>query len=220
MPPPPPSTKLPTDMSTDHQHSPRPCLTPSRTTVTARTYSTERKETLGQLAGRFVHTLAVARRTSHTLTCRGARDICPTETAAASPRRKEEWCGRADSHRRNTSLSVTRQRRRVDDGQTRTHTAHGRRPADTRDFLHAVHNTSLRMLCAPGAGGGGQKRSLQGKKRPFQDLASPLPPSPLRCKVLTVCGPAGVGEYRISVSCKWGRVKRADGRAPAGGACC
>jgi hypothetical protein len=124
----------------------------------------------------------------------GARGIYARRARRRHPREeRKNGVGGADSHRRNTSLSVTRQRRRVDDGQTRTHPAHGRRPADTRDFLHAGHSTFLRMLCAPGPGGDGQKRSLQGKKGPSKISHPPLPPPPLRCKVLTVCGPAGGG---------------------------
>lgn len=110
-------------------------------------------------------------------------------------------------------------------GQWKDEKAHSTRSLTSRHqrfSTHSAHSTSLRILCAPSPAGGGQEKILAGKKA-LPRSRIPVPPpltASLLCKVLTLYGPAGVGEYRISVSRKWRRAKRADGRAPAGGACC
>lgn len=104
--------------------------------------------------------------------------------AAACPGRNEEWCGRAASHFRSTSPIVLRQRRRADAGRWTDENAHSTHTAADQPTPEIFYTLSTQQahLCGSCAlrarTEADKKRTLQGKKRPFQDLASPCSPLP------------------------------------------
>lgn len=138
--------------------------------------------------------------------CRGARNICPPWVAAACPGGNEEWCGRAASHFRSTSPIVLRQRHRADAGRWTDENAHSTHTAADQPTPEIFYTLSTQQahLCGSCAlrarTEADKKRTLQGKRMPFQDLASPcspLPPPPSRrgfsAKSLPCTDPRGWG---------------------------